>query len=91
MNNPLPNRNHTTVTKTILLFLSLIVYSTSIFAQEKPDTSKWINKNKIAKKFMGLITRDPVDDPPAFNVKSEDAYLPFAGKIIRKIIIRRIH
>ena len=37
-----------------------------------------------------MITRDPVDDPPAFNVKSEDAYRPYAGKIIRKILIRRI-
>ena len=36
-----------------------------------------------------MITKNPDDQAPAFVVKSEDPYLPYAGKIIRKIIIRR--
>ncbi|NOT76054.1 MAG: hypothetical protein HOP08_14100 [Cyclobacteriaceae bacterium] len=62
-------------------------------AQKKPSTrAEWIksNKEKVLKQLMGIITTDPVDENPALNVKSEDIYLPYAGKIIRKIIIRRI-
>lgn len=39
---------------------------------------------------MGIITRDPGADDAPINEKSEKPYLPFAGKIIRKIIVRRI-
>jgi len=38
---------------------------------------------------MEAISRVPPQEG-AFNVKSEDAYLKYQGKIIRKIIVRRI-
>ena len=39
---------------------------------------------------MGTITREPEGDPKPFNEKSENAYLKYDGKIIRKIIIKRV-
>ena len=74
----------------IFPYLLLFIAFSESLAQSNSDTSKWINRNKIAKGFMGMITRDQVDEAPALNVKSEDVYLPYAGKIIRKIIIKRI-
>ncbi len=78
-----------------LVLLSFFFIITAGIAQQKPDPQKdpgWIrtNGNKVVKKVMGIITTDPVDENPALNVKSEDGYLPYAGKIIRKIIIKRI-
>ena len=78
-----------------LLFI-LFGFQGGCFAQQKEDTintPKWIekvNSNKTVKKLMGVITREPEVDPSPFHVKSEDAYLKYAGKIIRKIIIQRI-
>ncbi len=39
---------------------------------------------------MGVITRDPRSDQAGFNVKSEDAYMPYDGKIVRHIWIQRV-
>ena len=39
---------------------------------------------------MGFISREPEKDLSLFMVKSEDAFLKYDGKIIRKIIIDRI-
>jgi hypothetical protein len=76
----------------VLFIIALAMNCQTSLAQEKDkeDTTKWYHKSKVVKRFLGMITHDPVDDTPAFNVKSEDAYLPYQGKIIRKIIIRRI-
>ncbi len=49
-----------------------------------------VNANKTVKKLLGFITREPETDPVPFHIKSEAAYLPYEGKIIRKIVIRRI-
>jgi len=77
-------------------FLLLLLITTTVTSlaqekkQEKKDTSKWINRNKVAKEFLGFITHDPVDNHPVLNTKSEAPYLPYAGKIVRRIIIRRL-
>ncbi len=39
---------------------------------------------------MGVITREPEADQLPFNIKSEDPYLKYDGKIIRRIVIKRI-
>ena len=78
------------------LFFTLFVFTVSCFAQQKPDSvnnPKWIekvNSNKTVKKLLGTITREPEADQPSFHVKSEDAYLKYEGKIIRRILIQRI-
>src|SRR6185312_1257588 len=69
-----------------------IFTGTFLFAQEKQDTTKnvieSIQDSKLSKKIMESITRSPSDT--LFNQKSEDAFLPFTGKIIRKITIKHI-
>jgi hypothetical protein len=62
---------------------------TTVHAQ-KADTrdSTRLEKTKGFKLFMGAITRS--DDPPVFNLKSESPYLPYAGKIIRRITVKRV-
>lgn len=64
-------------------------------AQQKDTVSgsKWVKKieaNKNVKKLLGLISREPETDLSPFLVESENAYLKYEGKIIRKITIRRI-
>lgn len=64
--------------------------------QQKVDSAKnpkWIKKlgeNKKVKNLLGLITHAPEKDISPFLVKSEEPYLPYEGKIIRKIIINRL-
>src|SRR6185295_18952057 len=41
-------------------------------------------------KLMGMITREPKADLSPFLVKSEDPYIKYQGKIIRRIILQRI-
>jgi hypothetical protein len=64
--------------------------------QEKSDTVKnkeWINKvnnNKHVKGIMKGISRKPESKKPAFNQKSEDPFLIYDGKIIRKITVQHL-
>lgn len=69
----------------LLLFIAF-GFNVSCIAQEKKDT---IN-NKNFKKLLGLITRVPEVDHSPFVIKSENSFLSYEGKIIRKIVIRRI-
>jgi hypothetical protein len=46
--------------------------------------------NKNSKNILQAISREPEVDPSPFLVKSEDAYLKYEGKIIRRIILKRI-
>lgn len=77
----------------VICFLSLLILHCpqSAFAQ-KTDTThskKW-SSNKNVKKLLGMITREPEADLSPFLVKSEDAYMKYQGKIIRRIIFERI-
>ena len=70
-----------------------------LFAQEKDttrqDTTKAgqiindIKESRLSKRIMKSITRKNQADPVA-AVKSEAAFMPYEGKIIRDIIIRHI-
>ncbi len=61
-----------------------------VYAQPKQDTLKGLNKSKTFRKFLGMITRDQVDESPEFVTRSEDPYLPYSGKIIRHIRIKSL-
>lgn len=61
-------------------------------AKDTTKTAQIINdikESKISKRIMNSITRKSSSDPIA-AVRSEEAFLPYRGKIIRKIIIRHI-
>lgn len=75
---------------TIFFILSLIGFGKTGFAQ-KADTvkeHKSIQDKKAAQRALGFITRRSPGVP--FNFKSEDPFLPYEGKIIRKIVIDQI-
>lgn len=84
-----------------LSFLGAFLIPSLLFAQEKDsvdaprDTTKAgqiindIKQSKLSKRILKSITRKRTSDPVA-AVKSEAAFLPYNGKIIRKIIIRHI-
>jgi hypothetical protein len=74
-----------------LLLLLVVVISHRANAQEKEDTTRHgLKDSKAIQKIMGIITKDPGSDQATINEKSEKPYLPHAGKIIRRIIVRRI-
>jgi hypothetical protein len=66
-----------------------------VFGQDKPDTTKVekviesIKDGKVSQRIMKSITRKSRGNPMG-AVKSEDAFIPFEGKIIRKIHTRHI-
>ena len=76
----------------LLVFLLLSCFSITS-AQQRTDSSRLKNlvnrfkDNKAAKTLMHSLTRR---QDTVFNVKSEDPYILYEGKIIRKITIERI-
>ena len=87
---------------TFLLWLitGAIAVPSLLFAQQdttetQTDTTKAaqiisdIKESKLSRRIMKSITRKQRTDPTA-AVKSEAAFLPYEGKIIRNIIIRHI-
>lgn len=79
--------------KFISIFLAglfLVLVSDGAFAQEKDTTSGRIMDSRIAKEIIEAVTvRKPLQDNTV-NKRSEDAFLPHQGKIIRNIYIRKI-
>jgi hypothetical protein len=81
----------------ILCILSLGLLPTPLYGQDKPDTAtvksdttgliSEIKNGKLTKRIMKSITRKRQTDPVA-AVKSEAAFMPHQGKIIRNILIR---
>lgn len=83
----------------LFLCLLLCVIAGNTFAQEKEkdpaDTTQFkkvinnIKESRVTKKVAESITRKIQEDHTA-AVKSEELFMPYSGKIIRKIIINRI-
>ena len=75
-----------------LLFILLTGINTPGFSRQKKDSTlvEKVNSNKTVKKLTKLVTRKPEGDPSPFHIKSEEAYLQYEGKIIRRIIVKRI-
>ena len=88
---------------TYLFFLALITLAFGpLDAQEKTDTARveadttraqhvidYLKTNKVSRRLLKSITRKKQSNPTA-AVRSEDAFMPFEGKMIRKIEIRHI-
>lgn len=91
--------------RSVFLFLSINSFlwiPSLLFAQKQPDSTRVrpdttkaeqiindIKGSKLSRRILKSITRKKVTDPVA-AVKSEEAFLPYEGKIIRNIIIRHI-
>ncbi len=80
-----------------VLFCAMLCLATLIVSAQQ-DIGQWSDKSmvlkakkdKITKKVFHAISRKPEADS-VFVFKSEDAFMPFEGKIIRKIIVENIH
>lgn len=83
----------------IIIFLCALNTQGFLFAQEqdtiKSDTTKvgqiihTIKNGRVSKRLLKSITRKKQSDP-TLAVRSEDAFMPFEGKIIRNIEIQHI-
>lgn len=89
----------------LFLFISILLaiwLPSLLFAQERPDTTDVqsdttkalqifndLKQSKLSKRILKSITRKKNSNPVA-AVKSEEAFMPYEGKIIRKIIFRYI-
>ncbi|MBT1701189.1 hypothetical protein KK083_30135, partial [Fulvivirgaceae bacterium PWU4] len=83
-----------------IVFLAVLALPGMLFAQEKKDTVSQdttkvqhvienIKNAKVPKRLLKSITRKSQTNPTQ-AVKSEDAFIPFEGKIIRHIEVRHI-
>lgn len=79
--------------KCVVAFVFLIL-SAGLLPAVGQDTPR-VKKNQqlkdkvVTKKFMSIISRTPSSDTVT-NIKSEDTFKPYEGKIIRRIIIDQI-
>lgn len=79
------------------LLLFVIFFSgtlPSTYAQEKQeDTTRnllnAVRDSKMSQELLKTVSRKPADDK-IINMKSEEAFLPYEGKIIRQIVINHI-
>jgi hypothetical protein len=83
---------------TFLFVLVAFCLPVGLFAQNKDTVQsdstrkniiQSIKHSKVSKRLMKSITRKKQTDPTA-AVRSEDAFIPFEGKIIRRIEVRHI-
>lgn len=75
-------------------FFTLVVLLLCVAFAEAQDTTRLktndsTNENSVANQVRSAITRIPRADT-LINVKSEDYFKPFEGKIIRKILIDKL-
>src|ERR1043166_3674223 len=76
-----------------VLIILILIISGSATAQEKSDTTRLkkvvdnIKDSKVTKQIAESLKQNPSDETPQ---KSEELFMPFEGRIIRKIIIEPI-
>jgi hypothetical protein len=73
-----------------LLFLFCLVFITATFGQKDSTSQNGILNSKLTKEILRAVHRKPSSWVNEKNVKSEDAFMPYAGKIIRNITVRHI-
>lgn len=72
------------------IIVGALVASGWLPAWSQPDSSRSkLATNKLSQKAMGTITRKPRPDV-VVTAKSEDPFLPYEGKIVRRIIINKV-
>jgi hypothetical protein len=72
-----------------VLVIAIIAIAPLVCSAQKDTVRTPVIQRKLAQKAIGTVKRKPRPDNVAVT-KSEDAFLPFEGKIIRRIIINNI-
>jgi hypothetical protein len=84
------------IRKMLYCFSILLIVSIHCLAQQQVDTTatkatfEELKKSRNFKKLMTIIGKETKPDNSEINTNSEDPYLPYEGKIIRKITIERL-
>lgn len=71
------------------LTIVLLFWSVGVAIAQRDTTQTKAKDNKLAQKAIGTVKRTPKPDNVP-TVKSEDAFIPFEGKIVRNIIINKV-
>lgn len=73
------------------VFLILLIGLVPLLGQDTTRVKKiqQLKDKKVTQRMMGFISRTPSADTVT-NKKSEDAFMPYEGKIIRKIVVNQI-
>lgn len=83
------------VTRILSLFCGLLLVALNAIAQvpARKDTSLTLEsvagKTRVSRELLQAITREPPKEG-VINLKSEEIFLPYDGKIIRKVIINHV-
>jgi len=82
------------VTQILLLLFGLLAVTESMAQQPaRKDTARTLedvaNKSRISRELLEAISRQPPKEG-VMNLKSEEIFLPYDGKIIRKVIINHV-
>ncbi len=72
----------------ILLFLLVLIAASPAAMGQQRDTVRRIMDRKITKEILDVVRKKTPQEKPKNNVKSEDVFLRYEGRIIRRIIIR---
>lgn len=73
----------------LVLLLCLLQVFDGLAQQKRDSTKTPIQNGKVAQEIIESITKRPSADT-LFNLPSEDAFLPYKGKIIRRIDIEHL-
>lgn len=71
------------------LTIALFFWGLSIATAQRDTSQTKVKDSKLAQKAIGTVKRTPKPDNIP-TIKSEDAFLPFEGKIVRNIIINKV-
>ncbi|MBA4056662.1 MAG: hypothetical protein C0490_18250, partial [Marivirga sp.] len=70
-------------------FLLQVTYAQEKEEEDTPKNSVDTVKDKVSQELLKTVTRKPPDEE-IINIKSEEAFLPYEGKLIRQIIVNHI-
>ncbi|MGC3948471.1 MAG: hypothetical protein QM762_28875 [Chryseolinea sp.] len=77
----------------LLCMMSLVAFRAMAQEPVKIDTSKTLEdiagKNKVSREILGAISRQPPKEG-VLNLKSEEIFLPYDGKMIRRVIVNHV-
>lgn len=71
------------------LTIVLFVWGLGVATAQRDTSQTKVKDSKLAQKAIGTVKRTPKPDN-VVTIKSEDAFIPFEGKIIRNIIINKV-
>ena len=74
-----------------LLFVFCLFITSATFGQKDSTSQNGILNNKVTKEILKAVQKKQPSWVNEKNVKSEDVFMPYAGKIIRNITVRHIN